>query len=216
MIQWTRSATHARQARVLARLEHDRAVAQRYGLADTGGRLFAGHPVTGDFAVGRPQSAIAAEPDAVVGYLDQAAEMHLAADVHLPRLVRQLPESGQTGLVRLAEPTQNLVVGHAAKGLRVAGDLAIYYTGCGSNASRCENRLNARDTPRPSRGTALDSPSCQEWQSKTAGCGGLQGCHFSKGTFGDGRADCGTGSESEGGLAGQRPARLSRPVRQFL
>ncbi len=70
----------------------------------------------------------------MVGYLDQAAEMHLAADVRLPRLVGGPPEIGQPCLVRLAEPVQNLVVGHAAKGLEVTGHLAIYYTGCGSNA----------------------------------------------------------------------------------
>ena len=44
----------------------------------------------------------------MVGQLDQAAEMHLAADEALPGLVGLLPETGQPGGIALTQPGGNV------------------------------------------------------------------------------------------------------------
>ena len=81
-------------------LEHDRAIAEVDGLPGAGQDLLVRHAVAVQAAIVRPQAAIGAEPHAIVRQFDQAAEMDLAADEALPRLIGPLPEVGQPpGLV---------------------------------------------------------------------------------------------------------------------
>ena len=64
------------------------------------------------------QAAVAAARGAVVGDLDQPAQMDLVADVLLPQPIGGLPQLVQTLGVLLAEPIQNFGEGW---GMRISG-----------------------------------------------------------------------------------------------
>ncbi len=61
--------------------------------------------------VAAAQAAVAAQADAVVGDLDEPAQMHLVAHVGAARGVGPFPEGLEALRVGLAEPGEDLVVG---------------------------------------------------------------------------------------------------------
>ena len=112
-----------RDARVFARLEHDRAVAELDGLTGAGEHFLARHAVAVQAAVLRPQAAIAAQPDAVVGQLDQPPQMDSLTYALLAGQVGILPQLGQADLVGLTEPSGNLEKMHGGGNSRAANPL---------------------------------------------------------------------------------------------
>jgi len=99
---------------VLARLHHDRAVAEADGLAGAGENLVLGHAVTLDAGVGRADAAVGAGSDAVIGDFDQAAQVDFVADIAASGPVGRAPELLQPRGVGLAQPALDLVEGHLA------------------------------------------------------------------------------------------------------
>ena len=96
------------EAVVFAGLQHHRPVTELEGVVGAGQDLVRGHAVAFDLAIAGPHAAVGALADAVVGDLDEAAQMHLVAHVGAPGLVGHLPQFLQDGWVGLLEPAHGL------------------------------------------------------------------------------------------------------------
>ena len=95
-------------ARILAGLQHDGAVAEGHAFPDAGHDLVGRHAVAGQFAIIDPQPAVAAEADAVVRDFDQAPQVHFSPDRLLPDQIRAAPKILQPGLAGFAKPGDDL------------------------------------------------------------------------------------------------------------